>query len=63
MEDRYFIPCISYRVRKKICVMRVTTDEVCLENEFTDHLYTPFRTTSNYSPTADLHTLQITSTC
>jgi hypothetical protein len=30
-------------------------------NGFIDHLYTPLGTTSNYSATADLHTLQITT--
>jgi hypothetical protein len=29
---------------------------------FIDHLYTPFRTTGNYSAIADLHTLQFTVT-
>jgi hypothetical protein len=33
-----------------------------LANGFTDHLYTPLGTTSNYSAIADFHTLQITST-
>jgi hypothetical protein len=33
-----------------------------LDIGFTDHLYTPHRTTSNYSAFTDLHTLQITST-
>jgi hypothetical protein len=28
---------------------------------FIDHLYTPLGTTSNYSATANLHTLQITA--
>jgi hypothetical protein len=32
-----------------------------LVNEFVDHLHTPLRTTSNYSTTANLHTLQITA--
>jgi hypothetical protein len=30
-------------------------------NEFIDHLYSPSRTTSNYSATANLHNLQITT--
>jgi hypothetical protein len=33
-----------------------------LDIGFTDHLSTPLRTTSNYSPTADLHNSQITTT-
>jgi hypothetical protein len=32
-----------------------------LVNGFTDHLYTPLGTTSNYSAIANLHTLQITT--
>jgi hypothetical protein len=32
-----------------------------LVNGFTDHLYTPLRTTSNYSAIANLHTLQFTT--
>jgi hypothetical protein len=32
-----------------------------LDNWIIDHLYTPLRTTHNYSTTANLHTLQITT--
>jgi hypothetical protein len=33
-----------------------------LVHGFIDHLYTPLKTTSNYSAIADLHTLQFTVT-
>jgi hypothetical protein len=68
-----FLKCVATRNTSSIKITTIQT-KICHDLKvcdyrraldrwigFTDHLYTPLGTTSNYSAIVDLHSLQITT--